>query len=205
MCRLPLIYCGGLSMLLLLGFSACHRHTQGTSGVGSPVRQKQQTMALQAADVLRKQWNSNACQAIYEQAAPPFRSQPLPQWLSQCEYFHPRWGDWRTFDLEEATACDESGKGTVCLFGTANFGTGRYDVILGWRLENQHATLLYWSLGQNNRALQTMPSPSKSLLDPPFPPKTGPVEQNRPRQARPQRKRRHWTVEQKTAAAWIWY
>lgn len=167
MCFPHLCHSFGLTCLLLL-YTACGSRNHRLDEMDTPVTHKQQIAAIQATERLREQWNHKACPAIYEQAAPFFRSQPLAEWLSQCEYFQPQWGIWQEFILQEATTCEAPVRDMVCLLGTAGFGTGRYDVMIGWALKNHEAKLLYWSLGQNDKPIQTMPSPTQKLLDPPF-------------------------------------
>jgi hypothetical protein len=163
----PRLYRFGLISLWLL-YAACRNRNHRLDEMGAPVTQQQQIVAGQATERLREQWNRKACPAIYEQAAPFFRSQSLAEWLSQCEYFQPQWGIWQEFVLQEATTCGGLGKDTVCLLGMASLGTGRYEVIIGWALKTQQAKLLYWSLAQNDRSIQIMPYPTKKLFHPPF-------------------------------------
>ena len=125
-------------------------------------------MALPGTEQLRKQWNNGACEAAYNGASASFRSQSLLDWLSQCEHLREKLGVWQSFVSQEATTCGGSVRSTVCLDGVALFGGNRYDVIIGWIVENRQPRLFYLSLAQNEKAIETMPPPSQHLLDPPL-------------------------------------
>ena len=107
----------------------------------------------------------HACKAVYAQADAHFRSQPLSEWIMQCEQFEVKLGLWDAFQADSAIFC---GKKTdaVCLSGTAIGGKGRYDVIIGWLLTKSDARLIYVSFGRNGENLGTMPPREKQLYDP---------------------------------------
>lgn len=111
-------------------------------------------------------WTQQACEAIYEQAAVIFRSQPLPDWLTFCEFVRRKLGVWQSFVSQEAITLDGQ-KNVIFLEGKAGFGAARYDVIIAWKMEGRQPRFLSLSLGQNGNTLQTIPPLHDHLLDSP--------------------------------------
>jgi hypothetical protein len=152
----------------LLFLAACQKSNRLNKEMGAPVDKARQTIALQSTEQLRAQWNGGACQVVYEQAAAHFRSQSLQDWLSQCAYLREKFGIWQSFISQEAITCGGPAS-IVCLDGIAVFGKERYEVIIAWTMETRQPRLLYLSLGQNEKAIETIPPPRQHLFDPPPP------------------------------------
>lgn len=155
-----------LAALLLL--TACEGSRHGNDRIGARIDNEVQASGLQATEQLRQRWNVGACQVLYEEAAVHFRSQSMPDWLSQCDHLRAKLGRWQSFLLQEASTCSEPAASTICLDGVAVFGKERYEAIIGWTVEGRQARLLFLTLGQNERSVETIPPAKQRLLDPPL-------------------------------------
>ena len=165
------------SAAALLLLTACRR-SNPLHQTELPVGEKQQIIALHGTEKLREQWNSGSCEALYEQASAFFRSQSLPDWLSQCEQLQENLGGWQSFVSQKATMCGESGKSTriiVCLDGVALFEKDRFKLEIGWMLENSRSWLMFLSSGRNGTGLGLIPPQSQRLFDSPPVPITNPA------------------------------
>lgn len=162
-----------LGVLIVLSIcTTCQKSDHLNSKIEHPVGSEQQTIAVEATRRLRDLWNRGACEVLYEQAAFGFRSQPLPDWLTYCEYVRRKLGIWQSFVSQGAVSRDGRAS-IVFLEGRAVFGKGNYDVIIAWMTEDRQSRFLYLSLGQNGNAVETIPPPQQHLLDPPPPPNAG--------------------------------
>ena len=154
-------------LLALMLPAACRRSKNLDNEDGPPVAKELQKQILEASGRLREQWNGGARETLYQQAAAYFRSQPLPDWLNDCEYFRRQLDMWRSLVPQETFSC--GAPAVVCLDGKAVFGKGYYDVIIAWTMENRQPRLLYLSLAQGEKGIGTIPSRRDFLLDPPPP------------------------------------
>lgn len=67
-----------VGVVVVLSVSAACQKTDHPNSDLRPVSSEQQNAVVDATKRLRDLWNQRACEAIYEQAAVTFRSQPLP-------------------------------------------------------------------------------------------------------------------------------
>jgi len=142
----------------------CRRSSRANEEIPS-VNNDRKVLIRQASDQFRERWNDSGCALIYQQAAAGFRSQPLRDWLSQCEFLKAELGVWKSIDTDEVTICEGTG-GVVCLDGTAIFGKGRYGVEATWMIKDNKPNLLYLRFSQNGKLIEEAPSRRRPLLDP---------------------------------------
>jgi hypothetical protein len=143
----------------------CRRSSRANEEL-PPVNNERKVRILQASDQVRERWNDSGCALIYQQAAVGFRSQPLRDWLSQCEFLKAELGVWKSIEADEVTICEGTG-GVLFLDGTAIFGKGRYGVEAAWMMKDNKPNLLYLSFSQNGNLIGEAPSRRPMLLDPP--------------------------------------
>lgn len=158
--RLPFV-CSLFVGLFLL--TACGRSNHDKIGHLPAADEKQRSIATHATIALRELVNNGSCAAIYGDASPGFRSQPLGDWLDQCEQWRKELGSWKKFVVNSATTCDMAN--TVCLDGSASFEKDQFDVIVGWKLENMHPELLFVTTGRTGKTWSQMPPGKQNLLD----------------------------------------
>ena len=169
---------GTLVSIAFLLMAACYSHDRpGRDALGTPVDEGQRTLAVDAVNGLRDAFNNGSCQSIYEQAAASFRTQSLPQWMSQCRELNEKLGSWQSFGVSRAVRYGGRRSDVVVYVGgVARFAKESTELKVAWLLKNGHTQLMRISLRQNQGTWVQIPPmqlPPGRFWDPPPPPLPG--------------------------------
>jgi hypothetical protein len=162
-----------LVSIAFLFMAACHSQDRtAKDALGTPVDERQRTLAVDAVDGLRDAFNSGSCQSIYDLAAAHFRTQSLEEWISQCRELNENLGSWQTFSASSAQKCGGGPSAVIlCVRGSARFAKGIKEVDVAWLLDNGRAKLMWISLRRSQGTWVQIPpwrGPGQ-LWDPPPP------------------------------------
>jgi hypothetical protein len=161
----------GIPAFTLLLSAGCGRNATRTSVVGTPVEGAERALAIDAVQHLRGDVNAGACQRIYEDAAPYFRSQAPEDWKKQCVDLRETLGSWLSSDISGA---DRGTPQEVMLQGSGVFGKSSKSLYVGWHLQRKHAELLWIIVLLDPNNWMHMPPQPHSLppgplyIDPPM-------------------------------------
>ena len=158
-----------IAAIACLLLASCHRHPASADLLEEmPVDANLQARALDAVDNFRAGFNASACQPIYDQASPYFRSQNSEDWLHDCHRFRQELGSWQRFQVSFA---QRFGKPEVVVFvvGSAEFERQTTEVGINVVLVGDKAYLHSFSVRNGDQHWTDLPprlNPRK-LADPP--------------------------------------
>lgn len=107
---------------------------------------EQQRLAIDGVNKFRQEFNSGACQSIYDDADAGFRGVESKQkWASDCEHLRKTFGPWRGFS---AVSCDRLPHEPAVLLvaGEAVFAKGEYHLEAYWKVSGARARWYFLSL-----------------------------------------------------------
>ncbi len=103
---------------------------------------QQKAAAVEAARHFRAQYNSGACEEIYDAASAYFqRHETRSRWLRDCTDLRARFGDLSEFTPATNNAWPLGQVGIVWVRGPAKFSYGSAEVRLDWDLSKQSPAL----------------------------------------------------------------
>jgi hypothetical protein len=137
--------------------AACHRHSAPADLLEEmPVDASLQARALEAVDNFRAGFNAGACQPIYDQASPYFRSQNSEDWLHDCHRLRRELGPWQRFQVSFTSRYGKP-EVVVLVMGSAEFERQATEVSINVVLIGDKAYLRSFSVRDGDQHWTDLP------------------------------------------------